>query len=171
MLRKFFPLDKNYLLEEAQLLLKDQLLYHLFDRVKQAYEQQQNPLGLQDRFSLQIKNYKLLNLEPLEEFYYQLAGVYRFKWGDSQLEFVWDGRDHLDKYKEDWSKFFHNSIERFCEQDLFVQAVLDITVFLPNQRHPEQQVSSMATRMQQFMMQQFHVKLHKSKGLVNLKVA
>ena len=171
MLRKFFPLDKNYLLEEAQLLLKDQLLYHLFDNVKQAYEQQQNPLGLQDNFSVQIKNYKLLNLEPLEEFYYQLAGVYRFKWGDSQLEFVWDGREHLDKYKEDWSGFFRHSVAHFCEQALFVQAVLDITVFLPSQNQPAHQLSTMATRMQQFMMQQFNVKLHKSKGLVNLKVA
>ncbi|MFM8739580.1 MAG: hypothetical protein ACKOC0_05180 [Cytophagales bacterium] len=167
MLRKFFPLDKNYLLEEAQLLLKDQLLYHLFDSVKQAYEQQQNPLGLQDNFSLQIKKYKLLNLKPLEEFYFQLAGVYRFKWGDNQLEFVWDGRDHMQKYKEDWSKFFHNSIERFCQQELFVRAVLDVTVFLPDQHL----LSGMTMRMHQFMMQQFHVKLHKSKGLVNMKVA
>ncbi len=171
MLRKFFPLDKNYLLEEAQLALKDQLLYHLFDRVKQAYERQHNPLGLQDHFSLQIKNYKLLHLQPLEDFYYKLAGVYRFKWGNSQLEFVWDGRDHLDKYKEDWAKFFHASVAQFCEQALFVQAVLDITVFLPTQNHANYQMSAMATRMQQFMMQQFNVKLHKSKGLINLKVA
>jgi hypothetical protein len=164
-------LDKNYLLEEAQLLLKDQLLYHLFDSVKQAYEQQQNPLGLQDKFSLQIKKYKLLNLKPLEEFYFQLAGVYRFKWGDNQLAFVWDGRDHLEKYKEEWLRFFNDSIEIFCRQELFVRAVLDITVFLPVQTHAEKELNAMETRMHQFMMQQFNVKLHKNKGLVHFKVA
>lgn len=167
MLRKFFQLDKNYLLEKAQLELKDQLLFQLFDLVIQTYEQQQNPLGLGDDFSLKIKNYKLLNLEPLEDFYYKLAGVYRFKWGANQLEFLWDGTDHQEKYKSDWKHFFNNQILLFCRQSLFVQAVLDLTVFLPENRP-----SDLAeNRMNHFMLQHFEVKFHKSKGLVAMKVA
>jgi hypothetical protein len=166
-LRKFFPLDKNYLLEKAQLELKDQLLFQLFDLVIQTYEQQQNPLGLGDDFSLKIKNYKLLNLEPLEEFYYKLAGVYRFKWGANQLEFLWDGSDHQEKYKSDWTHFFETQIRIFCRQELFIQAVLDLTVFLPENRP-----SDLAeNRMNHFMLQHFEVKFHKSKGLVAMKVA
>lgn len=169
---KFFPLDKNYLLEEAQLLLQDKLLYHLFDEVKKAYEFQRNPLGLEDSFSLQIQNYKLLNLQPLEVFYQNLAGVYRYKWGDSQLEFVWDGRDHTEKYQQEWALFFNDSIRKFCQQELFVQAVLDATVFfLNNEDGSEKQLSLAENRMNTFMLQHFEVKIHKSKGIVNLKVA
>jgi hypothetical protein len=173
-LRKFFPLDKNYLLEEAQLLLQDKLLFHLFDQVKKAYELQRNPLGLEDSFSLQIQNYKLLYLQPLETFYQNLAGVYRYKWGDSQLEFVWDGRDNEEKYTEDWSLFFEKSVSQFCQQELFVQAVLDVTVFLPKE-NPGEKIEKHLTmaenRMNHFMLQHFEVKLHKSKGIVNMKVA
>ncbi len=168
--RKFFPLDKNYLLEEAQLALQDKLLFFLFDQVKEAYEQQRNPLQLQDTFSLKIQNYKLLNLEPLEVFYQNVAGVYRYKWGDSQLEFVWDGRDHCEKYREEWADFFKQSIQRFCQQELFVQAVLDVTVFLPS-RQDEKLLTLAENRMNTFMLQHFEVKIHKSKGLIHLKTA
>jgi hypothetical protein len=169
-LHKFFPLDKNYLLEEAQLLLQDKLLYHLFDRVKEAYELQRNPLGLKDSFTIKIQNYKLLNLTPLEVFYKNLAGVYRYKWGDSQLEFVWDGRDQLEKYQQEWSAFFQKSIAGFCLEALFVQAVLDVTVFLPINQD-ERQLTLAESRMNTFMLTHFGVKIHKEKGLVKLKVA
>ncbi len=169
-LHKFFPLDKNYLLEEAQLSLQDKLLYFLFDRVKEAYELQRNPLGLKDSFTLKIQNYKLLNLQPLEVFYKNLAGVYRYKWGDSQLEFVWDGRDHSEKYQEEWDAFFKKSIALFCNEELFVQAVLDVTVFFPTHQDEKQLVLA-ESRMNTFMLQHFGVKIHKEKGLVKLKVA
>ena len=169
-LRKFFPLDKNYLLEEAQLALQDKLLFYLFDRVKEAYECQRNPLGLKDAFTLKIQNYKLLHLQPLEVFYQNVAGVYRYKWGDSQLEFVWDGRDHSEKYQEDWTQFFKESVHRFCQQELFVQAVLDVTVFLPA-RQDEKLLTLAENRMNTFMLQHFEVKIHKSKGIVHLRTA
>ena len=173
MLRKFFPLDKNYLLEKAQLLLQDKLLYYLFDEVKKAYELQRNPLGLRDSFSLQIHDYKLLNLQPLEIFYQNLAGVYRYKWGDSQLEFIWDGRDHSQKYKEEWTLFFNESIRKFCQQELFVQAVLDVTVFLPSklENQNDKQLSLAESRMNTFMLQHFQVKMSTNKELVASRVA
>jgi hypothetical protein len=172
-LRKFFPLDKNYLLEEAQLQVQEELLLLLIEKVKIAYEQHHNPLGLTDTFSTKIKKYAPKKLKALQEFYQNLAGVYRLKWGDSQLEFVWDGRDHTDKYKEEWAQFFTDSITRFCHQDLFIQAVLDLTVFLPATRAGEADkiIQLKAGRMNHFMMQHFEVKLHKSKGLMKMKVA
>ena len=173
MLQKFFPLDKNYLLKEAQLHSQDKLLYFLFDQVKKAYELQQNPLGLKDAFSLKIHNYKLLHLQPLEAFYKNLAGVYRYKWGDSQLEFVWDGRGHLEKYSEDWMRFFKESVNRFCREEIFIQAVLDVTVFLPVEKENEsgKQLTLAESRMNTFMLQHFAVKIHKNKGLVSMRVA
>lgn len=167
MIRKFFPLDKNYLLEEAQLSLQEELLSRLIDLVKEAFDQKTNPLGLLDDFGLKIRNYKAQNLKPLQNFYLNISGVYRFKHSDNQLEFVWDGRGHLEKYREEWAATFLNWVNEFCKQELFVQAVLDLTVFLPENRHAD----LAENRMNNFMLRQFDVKFHKSKGLVAMKVA
>jgi hypothetical protein len=173
-LRKFFPLDKNYLLEEVQLHLQDALLIQLFQQVKSSYERLHNSLGLKDSFSLKIQSYEPSSLQSLQIFYQNLAGVYRYKWGDSQLEFVWDGRDNGEKYREDWCLFFEKSVSQFCQQELFVQAVLDVTVFLPKE-NPDEKIEKHLTmaenRMNHFMLQHFEVKLHKSRGIVNMKVA
>jgi hypothetical protein len=160
-------LDKNYLLEEAQLSLQEVLLSSLVEKVKLAFEQRHNPLGLQDAFCLKVKNYKSHNLKPLYNFYQNISAVYRFKYSDNQLEFVWDGREHLAKYNEEWITSFNQWIEEFCKQELFVQAVLDLTVFLPQNRHAD----LAENRMNNFMLRQFEVKLHKTKGLVAMKVA
>jgi hypothetical protein len=167
LVRKFFPLDKNYLLEEAQLALQENLLLDMVKEVKKAYERVNNPLGLQDEFALKVKNYPVIDIKPLTNFYLNLAAVYRFKFSDNQLEFVWDGRDHLDKYHEEWPRAFNQWIQEFCKQELFVQAVLDLTVFLPDNRHAD----LAENRMNNFMLKQFGVKLHKTKGLVDMKVA
>jgi len=167
LVRKFFPLDKNYLLEEAQLALQDTLLTQLIEQVKSEFQQRYNPLGLLDGFSSKIKNYQGQNLKPLYNFYQNMAGVYRFKHSDNQLEFVWDGREHMEKYREEWIRTFNQWIAEFCKQELFVQAVLDLTVFLPENRHADMAEN----RMNNFMLRQFEVKFHKSKGLVAMKVA
>jgi len=167
LVRKFFPLDKNYLLEEAQLSLQEKLLTRLVEIVKNAFAQKTNPLGLLDDFGLKIKNYQVNNLKPLHNFYQNTCGVYRFKNSNNQLEFVWDGREHLEKYKEEWSMVFVGWVNEFCKQELFVQAVLDLTVFLPENRHAE----LAENRMNNFMLRQFEIKLHKTKGLVAMKVA
>ena len=167
MIRKFFPLDKNYLLEEAQLSLQDALLAQLIDKVKLEFQQRTNPLGLLDGFSSKIQNYQCQNFKPLYNFYQNMAAIYRFKFSDNQLEFVWDGRDHQEKYKADWSNTFAEWINEFCKQELFVQAVLDLSVFLPNNRHAD----LVENRMNNFMLRQFGVRLHKTKGLAAMKVA
>ena len=167
MIRKFFPLDKNYLLEEAQLSLQDTLLTQLIDQVKLEFEQRTNPLGLVDGFSSKIKNYQCHNLKPLYNFYQNMAAVYRFKYSDNQLEFVWDGRDNQEKYKADWTSTFAEWINEFSKQELFIQAVLDLTVFLPDNRHAD----LVENRMNNFMLRQFGVRLHKTKGLAAMKVA
>jgi hypothetical protein len=75
--RKFFPLDKNYLLEEAQLRLQDRLLSLLIDLVKEEYELRYNPLGICDEFIQKVREFEPTDLKPLHEFYNNLAGVYR----------------------------------------------------------------------------------------------
>ncbi len=167
MIRKFFPLDKNYLLEEAQLALQDELLTRLIDTVRTQYELRHNPLGIIDSFSQRIHAYTPGNLKALHIFYQNLAGVYRYKFGDSQLEFVWDGRDHFEKYKIDWTETFTGWTDGFCKQELFINAVLDLSVFLPDNL----QAQLAESRMNHFILRQFDLKIHKSRGIVEMKVA
>ena len=167
MVRKFFPLDKNYLLEAAQLQMKDALLVALVEKIKDHYFIRYNSLRLPDPVSQSIEAYTPDNLKPLKTFYQNLAGVYRYKFGDNQLEFLWDGIDHLKKYEADWATFFHQHTSRFCQQDLFIRAVLDLTVFLPKTR--DARLSE--NRMTNFIHQQFGVKIHKQRGIVAMKVA
>jgi len=166
-IRKFFPLDKNYLLEEAQLSLQDSLLRTLIDKVKIAYQQENNPLQLEDAFSLRIKNFEPKNLKPLDGFYQTLAGIYRFKFGQSQLEFLWDGQSHFEKYKSDWTTTFDQWVSEFCHREQFAQAVLDLSVFLPDNRNAQ----LAENRMNFVMLQFFDLKIHKSLGIVQMKVA
>ena len=167
MIRKFFPLDKNYLLEEAQLALQDVLLTQLIEMVKIQYELRHNPLGIADSFSQRIQTFVPGNIKPLYTFYQNLAAVYRYKFGNSQLEFVWDGRDHYEKYEIDWTETFGKWTREFCQQELFINAVLDLSVFLPENRHAQLAES----RMNHFILSQFDLKIHKSRGIVEMKVA
>ena len=162
MVRKFFPHDKNYLLEEAQLRMQDCLLTRLIDQAVGTYQQMHNPLGLNDAFSEKISHYYPQNLTPLYPFYQNLAGVYRFKFGENQLGFLWDGKDHSEKYQADWSQSFQVWIDRLCRETQFAQAVLDLTVFLPE----NQFVHLAENRLNAVMLGAFEVKIHKKKGLL-----
>jgi hypothetical protein len=165
--RKFFPLDKNYLLEGAQLRLEEQLLIRLLEKVKDHYFLRYNPLRLPDAISELVSSYKGGNLKLLGSFYQNLCGVYRYKYGDSQLEFLWDGNDHAMQYENDWANFFTQCVDQFCRQELFIRAVLDLTVFLTEDRGAQLAES----RMNHFILQHFEVKIHKQRGIIPMKVA
>ena len=167
MVRKFFPLDKNYLLEEVQLRLQDCLLTGLIEQAKTTYERMHNPLGLNDSLSQKIICYRPDNLKPLYTFYQNLAGIYRYKFGENQLGFLWDGKDHLEKYEEDWTQTFKEWTARLCGQSQFVQSVLDLTVFLPDHHH----APLAENRMNAVMLGLFDVRIHKQKGIVAMKAA
>lgn len=164
MVRKFFPHDKNYLLEGAQLRIRDRLLTLLIDQAVTTYQHVHNPLGLNDDFSEKIANYLPRSLDSLYAFYETLAAVYRFKYGDNQLAFLWDGRDHSEKYEEDWQQTFQEWTTRLCREMQFAQAVLDLTVFLP-ENHT---VHLAANRMNAVMLDRFEVKIHKQKGIMRV---
>lgn len=173
-IRKFFPLDKNYLLEEAQLALQDPLLTSLVERCKDQYESIHNPLGLPDQFSLKIKTYTPRNLKPLYGFYETLAGIYRFKFGDNQLEFLWNGQSHFEKYQRDWTSAFDQWMDELLSREQFIQAVLDLTVFLPENRHAHLAENRMNFVMLQCFSQKEgfpELKIRKGQGIVEMKVA
>jgi hypothetical protein len=162
-IRKFFPLDKNYVLESAQLSLENSLLSYLVDFAKVEYLLRTNPLGIQDDVADKIHSHDSNDFRHLHDFYLNLAGVFRFKYyHDNQLEFPFDGRDPHDRYCEEWTAAFKKWVKDFCRHDNFIRAVLDLTVFYP----VESPLLMVDNRMNAFLNQHFDVKIHPQKGIV-----
>jgi hypothetical protein len=161
-LRKFFPLDKNYILEEAQLSLKTSLLQHLVDFVKVEYLLRYNPLGIADEMAVKIKSHDSHDYRHLEDFYMTLMGIFRFThYHDNQLTFLFDGGDDFEKYKREWSAQFRQWTKAFCKHQQFLRAVLDLTVFYP----ADSPLLMVDNRMNSFITQYFEIKIHPQKGI------
>ncbi len=168
MLRKFFPRDKNYILEEAQLSLEDTLLQYLVDFVKVEYLLRHNPLGIIDDTSTKITNHSSSDLSHLKEFYIMLAGVFRFiHYSDNQLEFLFDGGDDFKKYQTEWSIAFKAWVKEFCKHDNFVRSILELTVFYPEDYTPQMA----GLRLSAFITRTFEVKIDPQKGILKKGVA
>jgi hypothetical protein len=166
--RKFFPRDKNYILEGAQLSLEHNLLHYLVDFVKVEYLLRNNPLGIADNTTQQIQAHQGDSYEMLHEFYLNLAGVFRFTYyGDNQLEFIFDGQDDSEKYQLEWTLRFKSWTKAFCQYDNFVHAVLELTVFYPEDYTPQMA----GLRLSAFISRQFEVKIDANKGISKKNVA
>lgn len=167
MIKKLFSSDKNYLLHQIQEETKSFLLTYLVEYVKEFYLQFHNPLGLVDNTIEKIKqtsNYPLIHLDP---FYYNLAGIYRYKYGEVQLSFIFDNFSHEEKYETEWVDYFKRSVEEYCFNEQFVKAVLEITVF-----HPKDRVALLAgNRMKYFLENHFELRVYKYKGIKKLKAS
>jgi hypothetical protein len=162
-LRKFFPSDKNYILEEAQLSLEQPLLQYLVDYVKVQYLLKYNPLGIVDEMSEKITNHKEQDYRHLHEFYLNLAGLFRFRhYNDNQLTFLFEGGDDFKKYQREWTEEFKRWVKEFCQQHNFLRAVLDLTVYYP----VESPMLMVDNRMNAFITQHFEIKFHPQKGIV-----
>lgn len=163
MVRKFFPLDKNYVLEEAQLSMEPPLLQYLVDFVKVEYLLRNNPLGMMDASAQMIQDHRGTDFRHLHEFYLNLMGVFRYKfYGDNQLEFIFEGKDAFNLYQEEWSSEFKKWTRAFCKHKNFLRAVLDLTVFYP----ADSPVLMVDNRMNAFISQYFEVKIDPRKGIV-----
>ena len=163
MLRKFFPRDKNYVLEGAQLSLKHPLLSYLVDFVKVEYLLQNNPLGIMDDTFLKIQHHSANDYSALSEFYINLAGLFRYLYyQDNQLEFPFDGQDEFSRYQTQWSTVFKTWTKDFCKHDNFRRAILELTVFYPEDYTPQMA----GLRLSIFITKFFEVKIDPEKGIV-----
>ena len=162
-LRKFFPLDKNYILEEAQLSLEEPLLHYLVDYVKVEYLLKHNPLGIVDEMSQKISEHNQRDYRHLHEFYLNLMGIFRYRYyGDNQLTFLFDGGDDFKKYQNEWSTQFKKWVREFCAHHNFLRAVLDLTVYYP----VDSPILMVDNRMNAFITQHFEIKIDPKKGIV-----
>jgi hypothetical protein len=162
-LRKFFPLDKNYILEEAQLSLEKPLLEYLVDFVKVQYLLQYNSLGLVDDTIHRIEQHHTKDFSKLHDLYIDLMGIFRFKhYYDNQLEFGFDGREPFDRYQDEWTETFKNWCSQLCQHKNFIWGVLELTVFYPK----EEESKFIGNRLQAFISQFFEVRIHPQKGII-----
>jgi len=164
---KLFTLDKNYILKEVQIKLKKQLLTNLVNEIKEYYIQNSNPLGLVDPTISSIQNHSSSDIEYLEPFYFELAGIYRLKHGENQLEFLFDGSSHYIKYMEDWEKTFIKWTRKFFKHQHFIRAILEASVLKPVE--PIQK--NVNIRLKLFLEQFFHLRIYKYRGIRKIRTA
>lgn len=164
---KLFTLDKNYLLKEAQLQLKNQLLQELVSKVRKTYLQEYNPLGLMDDIIRSILDAENPRLGCLYNFYYELAGIYRYKYGENQLEFLFDGTPHVEKYRRDWQRHFRKWSDHFCTHRHFLRAVLEGCLLNPGSKTDQ----LVGIRLKHFLEQHFQLRIYKYRGIRRIQVA
>lgn len=158
---RFFDQDKNYLLKEAQTILKPALLKLAVEEVKSVFLLVENPMGLIDDLILSIQEEKRPDTEILDEFYDLLAAVYRLIHGNNQLEFLWDGSSHLEHYQNEWKRTFIKWMRLLSNQKAFRRVVIKACILQKNQRHP-----MLKPHLMRCLFQQFEVTVDKNKNLV-----
>ncbi len=116
------------MLRAAQGFVEPQLLNYWVEKALDCYNVNENPMGLVDDFILELRSVKSFNTEFLIELYTLLAAIYRFKKGNNQLEFIWDGRSHYEVYAENWRVEFEEWMHIFCNQPEVYRAIIKICV-------------------------------------------
>ncbi|GAB3661605.1 hypothetical protein GCM10028791_36230 [Echinicola sediminis] len=167
MIQKLFPLDKNYILRQAQSVLEEELLEVMVDELKRSYTLLYNPLGLIDNTYRQIIETLNFPKDRIKVIYEQLCGIYRFKYGSNQLEFLFDGRSHLDKYQEDWKEHFILWLREMGNHESYVKTMLRMTVLYDTENRAE----FAENRCKSFVNEFFQLKIIKRKGELKLKIA
>lgn len=147
---------------QAQEDMRKALLKVMVDMVKMNYEAYYNPLGLVDDTILKIRQSKRYPVEPFLDFYHDLSVIYRYKFGEVQLEFIWDGRSHYQKYCDDWQAYFKQSIGDLCHTESFLKLVLTICVFMK----PGTRDKLIKNRLRNLLTQRFDMRINKQKGII-----
>jgi len=166
--RKFFPADKNYLLKEAQSNIEDELRNQLMGMIRKLYFAQFNPLGIEDDFVISLKSASIGHDDFLEKPYEVLAALYRYQYGDNQLELLWDGTSHLSYYEDQWKAKYRDWLIEICmNKPSFTRALIKFIFNLDNQMNSEFIERYLCTSI----LEHFGFKLYKKKGLISIQSA
>ena len=166
MIQKLFPLDKNYILRQAQSVLEEELIDRMVFELKRSYTSLYNPLQLMDTTYIQILDTHDFPRERTRLIYRQLCGIYRYKHGDNQLEMLFDGRTHLEKFQEDWSAALINYVRVLGMYEQYVKTMLRMTILFDTESRAEWAEN----HCKAFINQQFDLKVVKRQGELRLKV-
>lgn len=89
-----------------------------------GYMELHNPMGLIDDFVKSILGVTTYNTAFLSETYDLLAAGYRLLYSSNQLEFLWDGSSHLQRYQEEWENQFEHWIYGMSRQDAINRPII-----------------------------------------------
>lgn len=93
------------------------------------YNRLYNPLGIIDDTVKEINEFVLKETDTLNGIYENLSAIYRYKFGTAQLEIIWDGKSHFEKYSEEWRAKFDEWTDLLCSNKSFVKGIIQLSVF------------------------------------------
>ncbi|MDN3204297.1 hypothetical protein [Algoriphagus sediminis] len=167
MIEKIFPLDKNYILRQAQFAMEEELMDQMVYELKRSYTYLYNPLRLMDETYAQILDTFEFPSDRLRLIYRQLCGIYRYKNADNQLKMLFDGRSHFDVFKEEWEADFIAYVKELGQHEQYVKTLLRMTILYDGESRAEWAENHCKSFINQF----FGVKVIKSHGELKLKVS
>lgn len=167
MIQKLFPLDKNYILRQAQSVMEEVLLDRMVAELKASYTQVYNPLQLMDETYRSILEREAFPRERVQVIYRQLCGVYRYRHGENQLELLFDGRTHMEKFQEDWSEALVGYVQQLGQHEPYVKTMLRMTLLFDTDSRAEWAENHCKAFINQF----FDLKVIKRQGELRLKVS
>jgi hypothetical protein len=156
----FFPYDKNYILKEAQLKSKELLLNDTVLITRDIFEKLENPMGLVDDFMLELRNENVFDLQSLDKFYELASVIYRFKFGNNQLSFIWDGSSHFEQYQKEWTEKYHQWVFEFAQSKTFRRIILKSCILEKGQNH-----SMLTGHLNRFLLSKYNLKVNKNQQL------
>ena len=163
MAEKQFQNDKNYILKNIQKECRNEFLINLIRKSVNAYEQKSNSLKLNDSISNYLKKNNIKDFNNLNFFYRKLSAIYRFKYGETQLSFLWDGRSHEDYYKERWRSFFTVETEKLINNISILKMILSVTVF----NLGKDRILSNQYKLSSYIRMNLNAQVFKRKGVIN----
>lgn len=166
MIDKLFPLDKNYILRQAQFALEDKLLDQMIFELKRSYTYLYNPLQLMDQTYTSILDTYDFPKDRIRLIYRQLCGIYRFKNRDNQLELLFDGRTHFEKFREEWEVKFISWVKELGQHEQYVKTMLRMTLLFDTESRAEWSEN----HCKAFINHYFELKVVKRQGELRLKV-
>lgn len=167
MIEKIYPLDKNYILRQAQFALEEELIEQMIAELKKSYTHLYNPLQLMDETYALILDTFEFPVDRVRLIYRQLCGIYRFKNGDNQLELLFDGRNHFDLFKEQWETACLRYVKELGKNEQYVKPMLRMTLLYDTEPRAEWAEN----HCKAFINQYFECKVIKRNGELKLKVS
>lgn len=167
MIEKLFPLDKNYILRQAQSAKEEELIGLMINELKRSYTFLYNPLMIMDHTYSRILNSNEFPLDWVRMIYRQLCGIYRYRNGNNQLEFLFDGRTHLEKFQDDWTEALIGYVRQLGQHEQYVKTMLRMTLLYDTKSRAEWAEN----HCKSFINHNFDLKIVKRHGELRLKVS
>lgn len=161
MQHRYFYQDKNHILRQAQHESQDEFLYAAVKLTLKNFLLIENPMGLKDDFIVSLTTKKFFNLEFLTEFYEVASAIYRYKFGNPQLEILWDGSSHFEHYRSEWQSTFLNWVKELSQNKSFTRIIIKACILFSDEQHP-----MLKYQLNRILLSEFRLKLSKKKELI-----